>query len=241
MKTKKMKKNHLITLSIVAIFGIILVVSFLMKNNPSENNAAVQDEKTSGSKKAEETTADAKEETEDQITEMIEGEGSMTIIIETSIGEIEAELYTEKAPITVGNFLTYIDEGFYEGTIFHRVIPGFMIQGGGFTQEMTQKQTVDPIKNEAGNGLKNVKYTLAMARTSIVDSATSQFFINVADNDFLDHKDDTAQGYGYAVFGKVIKGMDTADKIALVETTTKGPYQDVPVEPVVITRIYVKE
>jgi cyclophilin family peptidyl-prolyl cis-trans isomerase len=161
------------------------------------------------------------------------------IEMKTSMGTITIELYPNKAPITVENFLKYVSSGFYNGTIFHRVIPHFMIQGGGFTPDMHQKPTFPPIKNEAGNGLKNVAGTIAMARTNVVGSATSQFFINTVDNPFLDHKDDTPEGYGYCVFGKVISGMDVVYKIANVPTTTVGPFQNVPVKPVIIESVRV--
>lgn len=161
-------------------------------------------------------------------------------VFETNMGSFEVELYADKAPVTADNFLSYVNDGFYDGLIFHRVIDGFMIQGGGFDKELNQKETKGPIKNEAGNGLKNEKYTIAMARTNVVDSATSQFFINVADNMMLDHTDETARGYGYAVFGKVIKGMDVVDKIKSVRTTTTSGYQNVPVEAVIINKAYVK-
>jgi len=156
--------------------------------------------------------------------------------IQTSMGDIEVELYPDKAPKTVENFLNYVNKGFYNGTVFHRVINGFMIQGGGLNDKMQLKATDKPIKNEADNGLTNDEYTLAMARTMDPDSATAQFFINVTDNDFLNFKSKDAQGWGYAVFGKVIKGMDVVDKIKAVETTTKGMHQDVPVTPVVIQK-----
>ena len=164
-----------------------------------------------------------------------------TVVIKTSKGEIEAELYADKAPITVENFLTYAKAGHYDGTIFHRVIPNFMVQGGGLTPDMNQKATRAPIKNEADNGLKNKTGTLAMARTGVVDSATSQFFINVVDNPFLDHKAKTQQGYGYTVFGTVTKGMDVVKAIEAVKTSNKGMHQDVPVEAVMIEKITVKE
>jgi cyclophilin family peptidyl-prolyl cis-trans isomerase len=150
------------------------------------------------------------------------------VVIETSMGQIEIELFQEQAPISTKNFLEYVEKGFYNGTIFHRVINNFMIQGGGFNKDMSQKPTAAPIKNEATNGLKNEKYTLAMARTSVVDSATAQFFINVKDNDFLNHSSPTPQGYGYAVFGKVVSGQDVVDKIRAVPTGTKAGMQDVP-------------
>lgn len=163
------------------------------------------------------------------------------VVISTSMGDIEAELYADKAPESVKNFLAYANDGFYNGTVFHRVIKDFMIQGGGMTPDMSQKPTKAPIKNEADNGIKNTDGTLAMARTSVVDSATSQFFINVKDNAFLDHKSKTPQGYGYAVFGKVISGMDVVEKIENVSTGNKGMHQDVPVEPVVIKSVTVKK
>ncbi|MCL1888554.1 MAG: peptidylprolyl isomerase [Kiritimatiellaeota bacterium] len=164
-----------------------------------------------------------------------------TIIIETSMGTITAELDAEKAPITVKNILEYVDEGFYTDTIFHRVIPNFMIQGGGFTEDMTQKKTKAPIKIESANGLKNARGTLAMARTNVPDSATSQFFINHKDNDFLNFTAPNPQGYGYAVFGRVTDGMDVVDAIAKVATGNRGMMGDVPREAVVIKKISRKE
>jgi len=156
------------------------------------------------------------------------------VVLETSKGAIVLELYPDKAPDTVKNFLSYVDAKFYDGTIFHRVIPNFMIQGGGFTADMTRKPTAAPIKNEADKGLNNDRGTIAMARTNDPHSATAQFFINTVNNDSLNHKSKTQQGWGYAAFGKVIEGMDTVDAISAVKTTTRGPYRDVPVEPVVI-------
>ena len=165
------------------------------------------------------------------------GEENPTILMETSLGNIKIELDQAKAPITVKNFLSYVDEKFYDGTLFHRVISNFMIHGGGFTAEMQQKRTKPPIKNEAGNGLKNMRGTIVMARTNVVDSATAQFFINVVDNDFLDHQNTTPQGFGYAVFGKVIEGMDVVDKIKAVKTGSKMGFSDVPAETVVIKSV----
>ena len=156
------------------------------------------------------------------------------ILLDTSKGEVVLELYPDKAPDTVKNFLNYVDTKFFDGTIFHRVIPNFMIQGGGFTDDMKQKPTQAPIKNEADSGIKNDRGTIAMARTGDPHSATGQFFINTVDNDFLNHKNKTQQGWGYAAFGKVIKGMDTVDAISAVKTSNRGSYQDVPVEAVVI-------
>ena len=154
----------------------------------------------------------------------------------TNFGDITLELNAEKAPITVANFLQYVESGFYDGVIFHRVIDGFMIQGGGFDANMKQKATKDEIKNEADNGLTNDKYTVAMARTSVPDSASSQFFINVGDNEFLNHTAKNASGWGYCVFGKVIDGMDVVDKIRAVKTTSKSGHQDVPAESVIIEK-----
>src|SRR3989338_6022881 len=159
------------------------------------------------------------------------------VAFETNMGNFEIELYPDKAPITVRNFIGYVNDGFYDGLIFHRVIDGFMVQGGGFTPDMEEREGNEPIKNEADNGLKNGKYTIAMARTNVVDSATSQFFINTADNTFLDHG---TGDFGYAVFGKVISGTDTIDKIEAVPTTSAGMFQDVPANPVIITKAYVK-
>jgi peptidyl-prolyl cis-trans isomerase A (cyclophilin A) len=153
------------------------------------------------------------------------------VVLTTSFGDVEIELNQDKAPVSSQNFLKYVDNSFYNNTIFHRVIPGFMVQGGGFTAQMQQKTTNDPIKNEADNGLHNVRGTVAMARTSDVNSATSQFFINVVDNAMLDHG---ARDYGYAVFGKVVKGMDVVDQIVNVQTNTKGGMQNVPVDPIFI-------
>lgn len=154
----------------------------------------------------------------------------------TNFGEITLELNAEKAPITVANFLQYVDSGAYDGTIFHRVIDGFMIQGGGFDTTMTQKSSSDEIKNEADNGLTNDAYTIAMARTSAPHSASNQFFINVGNNEFLNHTAPTSSGWGYCVFGKVTAGMDVIDKIRLVKTTSRKGHQDVPVDNVIIER-----
>jgi cyclophilin family peptidyl-prolyl cis-trans isomerase len=156
------------------------------------------------------------------------------VLLKTTKGDITIELYADKAPITVKNILDYVEAKFYDGLIFHRVIPNFMIQCGGLNAEMGQKPGQDPIKNEAGNGLKNGRGSVAMARTNIVDSATSQFFINLKDNAFLNHRDNTAEGFGYCVFGNVVAGMDVVDAIAKVPTTSKRGHGDVPVEPITI-------
>ena len=162
------------------------------------------------------------------------GEVRTMILMETSLGNIKLELYPDKAPISVENFLSYIKDGFFDGTIYHRIIPNFMIQGGGFTKEMGKKETKPPIKNEADNGLLNDIGSIVMARTSDINSATSQFFINVSNNTFLNHG---GRDFGYAVFGKVVEGMDVVNKIAAVKT---GP-GDVPLEPVVIEKVSVVE
>ncbi len=164
----------------------------------------------------------------------------MTAIIETTMGTITLALDAGKAPLTVANFAQYAKDGHYDGTIFHRVIDGFMIQGGGFTRDMNQKPTREPIRNEAMNGLKNKRGTIAMARTMVVDSATSQFFINLVDNDFLDFTSPTPQGFGYAVFGSVTDGMEVVDRIAKVKTGNAGPHQNVPEEAVVIKKVTVE-
>lgn len=161
--------------------------------------------------------------------------------IETNKGTLVLELYPDKAPETVANFLGYVREGFYDGTIFHRVIPGFMIQGGGFTPEMAQKPTRAPIRNEADNGLANERGAIAMARTPDPHSATAQFFINVADNSFLNFKSETPQGWGYCVFGKVVEGMEVAEAIVAVPTGHRGMHQDVPREPVVMEKVSIVE
>jgi peptidyl-prolyl cis-trans isomerase A (cyclophilin A) len=158
----------------------------------------------------------------------------VSLVFETSLGNFEVELFEKEAPVSAQNFLEYVDDGFFDGVLFHRVIPGFMIQGGGFEPGMKQKKVKAPIKNEAANGLKNKRGTLSMARTNVVDSATAQFFVNLVDNDFLDHTG--AANYGYAVFGKVTSGMDVIDKIAKVATTNRSGHQNVPASDVVITK-----
>lgn len=159
------------------------------------------------------------------------------VVMKTSMGDVEIELYPDKAPATVTNFLSYVDKKFYNGTIFHRVIGNFMIQGGGFTRGMNQKATSSPVKNEAGNKLSNTRGTIAMARTQDPHSATAQFFINVVDNRFLDYRSPAPEEFGYCVFGRVTKGMDVVDKIRSVETGNRGMFQNVPVSDVVIISI----
>ena len=159
------------------------------------------------------------------------------VIIKTTLGDIKVKLAADKAPLTVANFLAYADAGHYNGTIFHRVIDGFMIQGGGFDAKMSQKPTRAPIKNEAANGLQNKRGTIAMARTAVVDSATSQFFINVKDNGFLDFRAPNPQGFGYCVFGEVVEGMDVVDKIKSARTGVQAGMSDVPVETIEIVSV----
>jgi len=161
------------------------------------------------------------------------------VLIETSKGNITVELFASKAPVSVENFLSHVKTGFYDGTVFHRVIPGFMIQGGGMLPDMTEKSRGAPIKNEANNGLKNLRGTQAMARTGEPHSATSQFFINVADNYFLNHRGESFEGWGYAVFGQVLSGMEVVDAIVAVPRGDRGMHQDVPIEPVVMTKVTV--
>ncbi len=162
---------------------------------------------------------------------------NVKVLMKTSKGDITIELYPDKAPVTVKNFLTYVDEKFYDGLVFHRVIKDFMIQGGGYTAEFVQRPAKPPIKNEAGNGLKNDRGTIAMARTPAVDSATCQFFINHKNNDFLNHKDDSPEGFGYCVFGKVTDGMNVVDAIASSPTGTLHGMKDVPREPIAIISV----
>ena len=166
--------------------------------------------------------------------------GNPVVVVSTSLGDITLELFKDKAPVSVENFLQYAREGFYEGTIFHRVKADFMIQGGGFTAEMFEKPTRPAIQNEATNGLKNARGTLAMARTRALRSATSQFYVNVVDNRRLDHTGYSPDEFGYAVFGRVLAGMEVVDKIAAVATTSKGEFDDVPETPVLITKVTVK-
>jgi peptidyl-prolyl cis-trans isomerase B (cyclophilin B) len=177
--------------------------------------------------------------TENQST--TEGAGMVNVTLETNKGDIRIELNAEKAPATVANFLEYAKAGHYDNTVFHRVIGGFMIQGGGFDTSMKQKPTSAPVKNEADNGLKNVTGTIAMARTSDPHSATAQFFINVSDNAFLDFKSPTQQGWGYAVFGKVTDGMDVVRSIEKVQTGNKAGHSDVPLTDVIITKVVIEE
>ncbi len=217
LKPKKMWNSGIFNLAIMLILlsGVALVIGCKdKKEGPTESPGT---------------------ETKEQIS--TEG-GNPVVVITTTLGDIKLELDKEKAPITVDNFISYVNDGFYNGTIFHRVIPNFMVQGGGFTEDMAQKPTKDPIKNEADNGLGNDRGTIAMARTQAVDSATAQFYINVVDNDFLNHG---KRDFGYAVFGKVVEGMDVVDKIAAAKTANKGMHQGVPEEAVKIESVTVVE
>jgi peptidyl-prolyl cis-trans isomerase B (cyclophilin B) len=168
-------------------------------------------------------------------------QASPRVVLQTTLGKIVIELDGAKAPLTTENFLSYVSSGHFDGTVFHRVIPGFMIQGGGFDQDMHQKSAASPIMNEADNGLKNARGTVAMARTSDPHSATAQFFVNLKDNDFLDHSSKTPQGWGYTVFGTVVEGMGVVDTIAQVKTGAHGPHRDVPADAIVITKAFAEE
>lgn len=180
-------------------------------------------------------------QTEEKTAVKTEKPAHPTVEMKTNLGTLEIELYPEKAPKTVENFLQYIKDGHYDKTIFHRVIPGFVVQGGGFTVDFKQKPTRTPVEIESDNGLKNTRGTLSMARTSDPNSATSQFFINLNDNVSLDFRSKSLSGWGYAVFGKVTKGMDIVDQMAKVKTVSNGPHQDVPVNPIEIQSVKVKE
>lgn len=212
---------------------IIFLFSMLAFTVSCGNNDKTQKAPDTGENVEEVSGQSDQKENEDASENNNAGEKVM-ILISTNKGDIKIELDKGNAPITVDNFLSYAEEGFYNNTIFHRVIPNFMIQGGGFNEDMSQKETKDPIKNEAENGLANDRGTVAMARTSVVDSATSQFFINLNDNTFLNNG---VRDFGYAVFGKVVEGMEIIDQIGAMETGTVGPYRDVPKEPVIIESV----
>jgi len=237
-------------------FFIIFLLSFVFLtacNSEKESSAATttpaaEETATTQQSSAPETKTDSTGGSgeSEKVTEKAQNSGGKMaanpkVKLETTLGDIVLELDSEKAPKTVENFLGYVNEGFYDGTIFHRVIPNFMVQGGGMLPDMTEKPNKASIKNEANNGLKNLKGTVAMARTNEPHSATSQFFINVKDNDFLNFSSETPQGWGYAVFGKVIEGMDVIEKIVAVETGNKGYHGDVPVEPITMNKVTVIE
>ncbi len=214
MKLNLLKKPLVLVITSLIILSGVFLVFQLFQNNSKEEQQL----------------------TENKTETNIPAGKAPKVLLETSLGKITLELYQDKAPITVKNFLSYVDSGFYDGTIFHRVIPNFMIQGGGMTSGLQEKSNSDPIKNEAANGLSNTRGTIAMARTQVIDSATSQFFINVNDNLFLNHRDNSTQGFGYCVFGKVIEGMEVADKIVAAPTKSSGYHDDVPVEDILIVK-----
>lgn len=216
----------------VVTFFLVTLTFFQAANAETKDKkeAATKVESVDAGKKAEPKSSDATKADDKKKSGSSDkkGSGSMLVLMETSLGSIKIKLNAEKAPKTVENFLKYVNDGFYNGTIFHRVIPGFMVQGGGFTPDMNQKSTREPIKNEANNGLLNKRGTLAMARTMDPNSASAQFFINSVDNGFLNFKSETMQGWGYAVFAEVVEGMDVVDKISAVKTKSKNGFDDVP-------------
>lgn len=234
-----MKPSMFVVAGIACVALAIALAGCKPKPQPAEEQPAAAETAAPAQKGEEETPSAETEETEGKgaVESAESGGANPRIVMETSMGTITLELFQDKAPATVKNFLSYADKGYYDGTLFHRVMSGFMIQGGGFEPGMKKKETDPPVENEAGNGLSNERGTVAMARTSDVDSATSQFFINHVDNAKLDHKDNTAFGFGYCVFGKVAEGMDVVDKIAAVATTTKGMFENVPVSDVVIKSV----
>ena len=227
----------LTTLSVVVIIGTHIAAVKGSESKGSESKGSETKKEGNASIPA---AGSESQESETKVEEPAEksGSGRPIVVIETSMGTINAELWPDKSPGTVINFLKYLEDKYYDGLIFHRVIDGFMIQGGGFTPDMKQKPGRLPIKNEAKADVKNDRGTLAMARTGVIDSATSQFFINLVDNGFLNHVDKSQRGYGYCVFGKVTKGIDVVDKIGMVNTGARGRFpKDVPVEDVVIKSI----
>jgi cyclophilin family peptidyl-prolyl cis-trans isomerase len=228
--TLQSTKFLLSTLSMIAALMCAPILAMA-----EEAPATTEKQESTDTKKAEKKETSDKKKAEKKVNSG--GSKMTTVVIDTSMGKMEVELDSEKAPLSVENFLKYVDKKHYDGTIFHRVIKDFMIQGGGMDEKMNEKSTMAPIKNEAQNGLKNLRGTLAMARTGVVDSATSQFFINTVDNGFLDFRSPDPRGYGYAVFGKVSSGLDVVDKIRAVETGSSGMHSDVPKKPVVINSI----
>jgi cyclophilin family peptidyl-prolyl cis-trans isomerase len=211
MKTITLKKSWVFVISLAVLGSLFLI--FMLRQSQSKEELSLSEPVN------EQTVNDSKRP---------------QVVLETSLGDITLELDPAKAPVTVKNFLSYVASGFYNGTIFHRVIPGFMIQGGGMTPGLKEKPNQAPIKNEADNGLSNLRGTIAMARTQVIDSATSQFFINVKDNLFLNHRDSSPSGFGYCVFGKVVAGMEVADNLVAVATKTAGYHENVPVKDVLI-------
>lgn len=229
------------------VLALTFILAFGLTYCSEDSSTEIQE--TSASAPVE-TAAAVVENTETRIAELVANDdapqsatlaaaivGNPTVVMETNKGSITIELWADKAPISVANFLRYSESGFYDGLIFHRVIPGFMAQGGGFDQGMVQKSGFEPIKNEAKSDVPNNRGTLAMARTNVVDSATSQFFINLVDNAFLNHTDETSRGFGYAVFGEVIEGMEVVDDIATASTGQVNGFADVPNEAVIINSV----
>lgn len=229
MKTNIHKNNRIVILCIYALAFILMTWSFSAR---AEEAAATSPAKKTAEQKAE---VNKNKKTEKSADKKQATTSTPTVVMTTSLGRIVLQLNSEKAPISTENFLKYVDQKHYDGTIFHRVIKDFMIQGGGFTADMKEKTTMAPIANEAKNGLSNLRGTISMARTNDINSATAQFFINTVDNQRLDYRSDS--NYGYAVFGQVTEGMDVVDKIRAVQTSSKGEYDDVPVEAVVIKSI----
>lgn len=229
MNSKPMMIRKEMLLFMIPLF----IICWGCKQNGEVEKEVIEKDQTQDEQRVENGQKNAAEKVE----EATNG-GNPMVMLSTSKGDIKIELYKDKAPITVENFLSYVNDKFYDGTIFHRVIPSFMIQAGGFTTDMSQKPTKPPIKNEADNGLRNDRGTIVMARTNIIDSATSQFFINQVTNDFLNHGD---RDFGYAVFGKVVEGMDVVDQISAVKTGSKGMHRDVPLEEVIVESVKVVE
>jgi len=228
--------NHRIVFSLFLAALLSFTAPFAFAEEPAGGDPVAAETTGLSEENTDATATELTEETPAAEAQPEEGENPV-VIIKTSKGDIKLKLFQDKAPISVENFLKYVDSGHYEGTIFHRVIPNFMIQGGGFTADMQQKPTMTPIKNEAQNGLSNKRGTIAMARTGVIDSATSQFFINVVDNGGLDYRSPDMQGFGYCVFGEVMEGMDVVDAIRSVPTGRSGPHSDVPREPIEIIQV----
>jgi cyclophilin family peptidyl-prolyl cis-trans isomerase len=234
-------RTLLIGLSLVALFAAAPLVCYSQSTSATSGTPAVSAQPAAPATiVASATAAKAKPEAASSSAAPAK-KANPLVLITTSEGPIKIELWPDKAPATVANFLAYTKEGFYDGTIFHRVISGFMIQGGGFTPDMEQKATHAPVKNEARGDVTNGRGTIAMARTGVVDSATAQFFINVVDNGMLNHRDETPRGFGYCVFGQVVEGMDVVDRIRQVATGTVHGFRDVPVTAVVIKSVKVVE
>jgi cyclophilin family peptidyl-prolyl cis-trans isomerase len=221
-------KEGIMKVLLHVVLGIIIILGF--------SASVFAGDETDEKQVDTETTPESKPVPAAETAPKEKGVTNPEVILETNYGNITLELFMKEAPISVDNFLSYVREGFYDGTVFHRVIKGFVLQAGGMNKDMAQKAQKDPIKNEATNGLKNKKYTLSMARTSAINSGTSHFFINLRDNTSLDHYPDDPTKFGYAVFGKVVDGMDVVDKIALVDVTTRGRHENVPVKPVTIKK-----